>query len=138
MLDEKNYPVYAKIFNLCAIRSDDTLEDPHRILLDSQDRKIELSPSEFKAEIEQEGDDWMNYFDKFGIKEVADVTFYSITRIGDEEIYTPVLLLDSLKVSSLSKSSDTITQKGGYGNASILSWSYTKDIKLKLEDALFS
>lgn len=57
MLDEKNYPVYAKIFNLCAIRSDDTLEDPHRILLDSQDRKIELSPSEFKAEIEQEGDD---------------------------------------------------------------------------------
>lgn len=80
----------------------------------------------------------MNYFDRFGIKEVADVTFYSITRIGDEEVYTPVLLLDSLKVSSLSKSSDTITQKGGYGNASILSWSYTKDIKLKLEDALFS
>jgi len=80
----------------------------------------------------------MNYFDRFGIKEVADVTFYSITRIGDEEVYTPVLLLDSLKVSSLSKSSDTVTQKGGYGNASILSWSYTKDIKLKLEDALFS
>lgn len=80
----------------------------------------------------------MNYFDMYGIKEVADVVIYSITRIGDEEVYTPVLMFDSLKVSSLSKSSDTITQKGGKGNPSILSWSYIKDIKLKLEDALFS
>ncbi len=80
----------------------------------------------------------MNYFDMYGIKEVADVVVFSITQIGDEEIYTPVLQFDSLKISSLSKSSDTITQKGGYGNPSILSWSYTKDIKLKLEDALFS
>lgn len=53
MADEKNYPVYARTFNLCAIRSDDTLEEPHRILLDSQDGKIELSPSEFEAEIER-------------------------------------------------------------------------------------
>lgn len=80
----------------------------------------------------------MNYFNTLGIKEVADVVVYSITRIEDEEVYTPVLMFDSLKVSSLSKSSDTITQKGGIGNSSILSWSYTKDIKLKLEDALFS
>ena len=50
----------------------------------------------------------MNFFDKYGIKDVADITFYSITRIGDEEIYIPVLTLDTLKVSSLSKSSDTI------------------------------
>lgn len=80
----------------------------------------------------------MNYFDMYGIKEVADVVVYSITRIEDEEIYTPVLMFDSLKVSSLSKSSDTVTQKGGPGNPSIISWSYIKDIKLKLEDALFS
>jgi hypothetical protein len=80
----------------------------------------------------------MNYFDMYGIKEVADVVVYSITRIGDEEIYTPVLMFDTLKVSSLSKSSDTITAKGGKGNPSIISWSYIKDIKLKLEDALFS
>lgn len=80
----------------------------------------------------------MNYFDMYGIKEVADVVIYSITRIGDEEIYTPVLMFDTLKVSSLSKSSDTVTAKGGIGNPSIISWSYIKDIKLKLEDALFS
>lgn len=53
MLDEKNYPVYARTFNLCAIRSDDTSEEPHRILLDGQDKEIELSPSEFEAEIER-------------------------------------------------------------------------------------
>lgn len=80
----------------------------------------------------------MNYFNMLGIKEVADVVVYSITHIGDEEVYTPVLMFDTLKVSSLSKSSDTVIQKGGYGNSSILGWSYTKDIKLKLEDALFS
>ena len=73
----------------------------------------------------------MNYFDMYGIKEVADVVVYSITRIEDEEVYTPVLMFDSLKVSSLSKSSDTVTQKGGSGNPSIISWSYIKDIKLK-------
>ena len=80
----------------------------------------------------------MNFFDQYGIKEVANVVFYSVTKIGDEEICIPVLMLDSLKVSSLSKSSDTIVQKGGKGNAAILSWSYTRDIKLRLEDALFS
>lgn len=80
----------------------------------------------------------MNYFERFGIKEVADVTVFSITRIADEIIYTPVLNFDTLKVSSLSKSSDTVTAKGGPGNPTIISWSYTKDIKLKLEDALMS
>ena len=38
----------------------------------------------------------MNLFQKYGIKEVADVVFYSITPIGDEEFYTPVLYLDTL------------------------------------------
>lgn len=80
----------------------------------------------------------MNFFNQYGIKEVADVVFYSITRIGDEEFYTPVLAFDTLKISSLSKSSDTIISKGGKGNASILGWSYIKDVKVKLEDALFS
>ena len=39
--------------------------------------------------------------EKYGIKEVADVVFYSITEIGEEEFYTPVLFLDTLKVSSI-------------------------------------
>ena len=43
----------------------------------------------------------MNLFQKYGIKEVSDVVFYSINEIGDEVFYTPVLFLDTLKVSTL-------------------------------------
>ena len=80
----------------------------------------------------------MNIFNKYGIKEVADVVFYSITRIDDTEFYTPVLFFDTLKTSSLSKTIETVNAFGGKANKKILSWSFDKDIKLKLEDALFS
>lgn len=80
----------------------------------------------------------MNIFNKYGIKEVADVIFYHITRIGDEEFYTPVLFFDTLKVSSLNKSVEVVNAKGGKGNGKILSWNFEQDSKLKLEDALFS
>ena len=50
----------------------------------------------------------MNLFQKYGIKEVADVVFYSITAIGDEEFYTPVLFLDTLKVSTLEKAAEKV------------------------------
>ena len=80
----------------------------------------------------------LNIFEKYGIKEVADVTFYSVTRIGDEEFLTPVLFFDTLKVSTLNKSVETVNQKGGMGNEKIISWNFGKDLRLKLEDALFS
>lgn len=80
----------------------------------------------------------MNLFQQYGIKEVADVTFYSINRVGDEEFYSPVLLLDTLKVSTLEKKQQTADSYGGYGNQKIASWSFSKGITLKLEDALFS
>ena len=80
----------------------------------------------------------MNIFKQYGIKEVADVVFYSITRIGDEEFYVPVLYFDTLKVTSLDKSVTAVPANGGKGNGKILSWNFGKDLKLKLEDALFS
>ena len=44
----------------------------------------------------------MNIFEQYGIKEVADVTLYSIELDqNDDEIYVPVLYLDTLKVSSV-------------------------------------
>lgn len=80
----------------------------------------------------------MNIFKQYGIKEVADVVFYSITRIGEEEFYVPVLYFDTLKVTSLDKSVTAVPANGGKGNGKILSWNFGKDLKLKLEDALFS
>ena len=80
----------------------------------------------------------MNLFQQYGIKEVADVTFYSINRVGDEEIYTPILYLDTLKISTIEKKNTIADSYGGYGNQKISSWSCSKQITLKLEDALFT
>ena len=80
----------------------------------------------------------MNLFQKYGIKEVADVVFYSITTVGDEEFYTPVLFLDTLKVSTLEKAAEKVEAKGGKGNKKLITWNFGKEITLNLEDALFS
>ena len=80
----------------------------------------------------------MNLFQKYGIKEVADVVFYSINEIGDEVFYTPVLFLDTLKVSTVEKTAEKVEARGGYGNKKLITWNFGKDIVLNLEDALFS
>ena len=80
----------------------------------------------------------MNLFQKYGIKEVSDVVFYSINEIGDEVFYTPVLFLDTLKVSTLEKSAQKVSAQGGKGNKKLITWYYGKEISLNLEDALFS
>lgn len=80
----------------------------------------------------------MNLFQKYGIKEVSDVVFYSINEIGDEVFYTPVLFLDTLKVSTLEKSAQKVSAQGGKGNKKLITWNYGKEISLNLEDALFS
>ena len=41
----------------------------------------------------------MNILDRYGIKEVADVTFYETTQSGEPG--APVLYLDTLKVSTI-------------------------------------
>ena len=64
--------------------------------------------------------------------------FYSITKIGDEEFYTPVLFLDTLKVSTLDKTAQKVEAKGGKGNKKLITWNFGKEITLRLEDALFS
>lgn len=80
----------------------------------------------------------MNIFEQYGVKEVMNVIFYSITRIEDEEFYIPVLYFDTLKVSTLSSGVETVSSSGGKANGKILSWNFGKDVKFRLEDALFS
>lgn len=74
--------------------------------------------------------------DKYGIKEVADVMFYEIDANGQPS--TPVLYLDTLKVSTIEQTAEEAEAKGGKGNATLISWDYGKDITVTLEDALFS
>lgn len=80
----------------------------------------------------------MNLFQKYGIKEVMDVIFYTITKIGDEEVYTPALYLDSLKVSTVNEKSEKVTPTGAKTNRQLFGWDFGKKVSLKLTDCLFS
>lgn len=78
----------------------------------------------------------MNILDRYGIKEVADVTFYEIADNGEPA--APVLYLDTLKVSTIEQTAENTSARGGKGNPELVSWDYGKEITLTLEDALFS
>lgn len=81
----------------------------------------------------------MNIFEQYGIKEVANVTIYAIEldKYGDE-VYVPVMYLDTLKISTLEQTAQQATAKGGFGNSSLITWDYGKEITLNLQDALFT
>ena len=74
--------------------------------------------------------------DRYGIKEVADVTFSKINPDGTRG--APVLYLDTLKVSTIEQTAETSEARGGKGNPKLVSWDYGKEITVSLEDALFS
>ena len=74
--------------------------------------------------------------DRYGIKEVADVTFYKLDNNGNPTV--PVLYLDTLKVSTIEQTAETSDARGGKGNPKLISWDYGKEINVSLEDALFS
>lgn len=58
--------------------------------------------------------------DRYGIKEVADVTFYTIKDDGSRGV--PVLYLDTLKVSTIEQTAETADARGGKGNPKLISW----------------
>ena len=74
--------------------------------------------------------------DRYGIKEVADVTFYEIGSDGKPSV--PVLYLDTLKVSTIEQTAETADARGGKGNPKLITWDYGKEITVSIEDALFS
>ena len=74
--------------------------------------------------------------DRYGIKEVADVTFYALNNAGKPTV--PVLYLDTLKVSTIEQTAEEAEARGGKGNPPLIVWDYGKEITVTLEDALFS
>lgn len=81
----------------------------------------------------------MNIFDQYGIKEVADVTLFSIHKKKDgsgELYYLPALYLDTLKISSIEKTAENVWAEGGLGNSRLICWDFGKTIDVTLEDAL--
>lgn len=74
--------------------------------------------------------------DRYGIKEVADVTFYKLNDDGTPDV--PVLFLDTLKVSTIEQTAEQADARGGKGNPKLITWDYGKEITVTIEDALFS
>jgi hypothetical protein len=81
-----------------------------------------------------------NILSRYGIKEVADVTFYQIEEDakGNAVAGAPVLYLDTLKVLTIEQTAESSEARGGKGNAALISWDYGKEITVTLEDALYS
>lgn len=82
----------------------------------------------------------VNIFEKFGIKEVANVYFEALadnTAFGEKK-GDIVLFLDTLKVSSIETTAENVAAQGGWGNPKLVMWDYGKEINLTLEDALLS
>ena len=67
----------------------------------------------------------------FGIKEVADVEFTSLS--GGK-----TLKFDTLKVSNLEFTSEEAFARGGKGNPKLITWDYNREATLTLQDALLS
>lgn len=78
----------------------------------------------------------MSILDKYGIKEVCDVTFYTLDSQGKPDV--PVLYLDTLKVSGIEQTAEQTEARGGMGNPVLLIWDFGKEINVNMEDALFS
>ena len=83
-----------------------------------------------------------NELTRFGIKEVADVTFYTIAEDPSSATGvkqgTEVLKFDTLKVSNIESTAESSEARGGKGNAALISWDYGREITVTLEDALLS
>ena len=82
----------------------------------------------------------VNIFDKYGIKEVANVYFEALEDDLAAGVYKGdiVLFLDSLKVSTIETTGENTAAQGGWGNPKLIQWDYGKEINITLEDALMS
>lgn len=78
---------------------------------------------------------------------VNDETFEATCTVGGLKAhktvkvanrYTPVLFLDTLKVSTLEQTAEETYATGGRGNANLIGWDFGKAITLTLQDALFT
>ena len=82
----------------------------------------------------------VNIFDKYGIKQVANVYFEALEADEASGVYQGdiVLFLDTLKVSTIETTAENTAAQGGWGNPRLISWDYGKEINITLEDALVS
>lgn len=66
----------------------------------------------------------VNIFEKFGVKEVANVYFEALedNAAFGEKAGDIVLFLDTLKVSSIETTAENVAAQGGWGNPKLVMW----------------
>jgi hypothetical protein len=69
---------------------------------------------------------------KYGVKEVADVTVYDLST------GKPILFLDTLKVSTIENTAENSAARGGKGNPKLLEWDFNREANVTMQDALMS
>lgn len=69
---------------------------------------------------------------RFGVKEVADVTFYNLVT-GEPELY-----LDTLKMSNLENNAESTYATGGQGASRLVGWDYGRTSTFTIQDALLN
>lgn len=67
---------------------------------------------------------------------VGGLKIHKVTKKANR--YTPVLFLDTLKVSTIEQTAQEVYATGGKGNADLIGWDYGKEITLNITDALFT
>lgn len=82
----------------------------------------------------------VNIFERYGIKEVANVYFEALAAEEDAGIKAGdiVLYLDTLKVSTVETTAESVDARGGWGNPKLITWDFGKEITVNLEDAVIS
>lgn len=74
----------------------------------------------------------MSTISKQGMREVMNITLYDL--ITKE----PVIYFDTLKISNVDNTSDSVSATGGWGNAELVTWDHSKAVELAVQDALVS
>ncbi|MCR8994652.1 hypothetical protein [Brevibacillus laterosporus] len=69
---------------------------------------------------------------RFGVKEVADVTFYNLLT------GKPELFLDTLKLSNLESNAETVYANGGKGAPRLVGWDYGRTATFNVQEALLN
>lgn len=67
----------------------------------------------------------VNIFEKYGIKEVANVYVEALAAEGDIQVGDPVLFFDTLKVSTIETTAESVSAQGGWGNPKLITWDLT-------------
>lgn len=82
----------------------------------------------------------VNIFERYGIKEVANVSLFALSNdeVNGIKEGDVVLYLDTLKVSTVENTAENVSAQGGWGNPKLVTWDYGKDINVTLEDAVVS